>query len=221
MKHQWHIYSDFEKSSEAAAEFIADKIRHAVKQNNVCYISLPGGNTPAKCLNALSKKNLNWEKIHWYLSDERCYPIGHKERNDVMLEKNLWSKLPVANKYPIPAELGPDEAACEYQSLISQVPFFDIAFLGMGEDGHTASLFPNNPTLEKQDMVVAVYNSPKPPSERVSLSMITLRNAHCRIVLASGIEKAEIIQSIKVNAPVPINCIGDIDWFIDKTAADG
>ncbi len=218
MTHQWHIHNDFTELSQAAADFIADKILQSIQQKNCCHIILPGGNTPALCLSLLELKPLPWEKIHWYLGDERCYPLGHTERNDVMLEKNLWSKLPVSNSHPIPAELGPAVGASVYRKMINDIEQFDIAFLGMGEDGHTASLFPGNKALHDERSVVAVYNSPKAPDERVSMGMNTLKNALCRIVLASGEGKADIISQIQSGDALPINSIGDIEWFVDKAA---
>lgn len=218
MSHQWHIYNNFDELSQAAADFIADKIVQSIQQKDSCHIILPGGNTPVLCLSLLQQKALPWEKIHWYPGDERCYPLGHAERNDVMLEKNLWSKLPVSNSHPIPAELGSAVGASVYRKMINDIEQFDIAFLGVGEDGHTASLFPENKALNDERSVVAVYNSPKAPDERVSMGMSTLKNAHCRVVLASGEGKADIIRQIKAGDALPINCIGNIDWFIDRKA---
>jgi 6-phosphogluconolactonase len=140
------------------------------------------------------------------------------ERNDLMLEKYFWSRLSQTNVHPIPAELGAEEAAKIYREAISSVESFDIAFLGMGEDGHTASLFPQNKALQDARSVVPVYNSPKPPAERVSLSVDTLKKAGCRIVLAAGAGKAAIIARIKKGEALPINSIGDIHWYVDKTA---
>ena len=218
--HKWHIAKDFEEASQAAADFIVKKILHSLQKNNICHIVLPGGNTPAKCLELLAKENLPWERIHWYLGDERCYPPGHEDRNDVMLEKNLWSHLAVANTHIIPAELGADIAAENYRNVIRSIEKFDIAFLGMGEDGHTASLFPDNKALSDTRSVVPVYDSPKEPAERVSLSLATLKRAETRMVLACGESKAELFVRIKQGEAFPVNLIGDIEWFIDQQVAN-
>ena len=218
--HKWHISKDFEEASQAAADFIVKKIQHSLQTNNSCHIVLPGGNTPAKSLELLAKENLPWEKIHWYLGDERCYPIGYEERNDVMLEKNLWSHLAVANVHVIPAELGADVAANLYREVISSIDSFDIVFLGMGEDGHTASLFPGNKALADTRSVVPVFDAPKEPAERVSLSLATLKRAETRMVLACGESKAEMLVRIKQGEDFPVNSIGNIDWFIDQQAVN-
>ena len=216
--HNWLVYDDFDSVSKAAADFMADKINVCLTQKDVCYVALPGGNSPVKCLAYLAAKHIPWNKVHWYLGDERCYPSGHDDRNDVMLDKAFWSLLGQTNIHRIPTELGADKAAEIYRDEISSFNNFDIAFLGMGEDGHTASLFPDNAALDDSRSVIPVYHSPKPPENRVSLSIQTLRNAHCRIVLASGISKSSIIKRIKKGEPLPINCIGGINWFIDQDA---
>ena len=216
--HKWSVYDEFDQASKSAADFIADKIAECILKNGICHVVLPGGNTPAICLGYLAEKPLNWDKVHWYLGDERCLPQGHAERNDVMLEKYFWSHLSNVHVHAIPADLGADKAAEIYRQEISSVACFDIAFLGMGEDGDTASLFPDNEALKDARSVVPVYNSPKPPGERVSLSSKTLSKAQCRIVLAAGEAKADIIARIKKGEALPINCLGDINWYVDKAA---
>jgi 6-phosphogluconolactonase len=216
--HEWFVYSEFDDASKAAADFIAEKIEASIKKKGVCHVILPGGNTPAQCLTYLANKKLPWNQVQWYLGDERCYPSGHADRNDVMLQNNLWSKIPNTIIHRIPAELGAEEAAKVYREVISAVESFDIAFLGMGEDGHTASLFPDNEALHDSRSVIPVKNSPKMPSERVSLSMETLRKAVCRMVLTGGFGKADVITRIKKGELLPINSLGDINWYVDKAA---
>lgn len=216
--HKWFVYSKFDQASKAAANFLVELIEVCIQQKDCCHVILPGGNTPVKCLAYLAEKSIPWKKIHWYLGDERCYPKAHVERNDVMLHKNFWSLLPETNIHRIPAELGAEKAAEIYQNEISNITSFDIAFLGMGEDGHTASLFPGNKALNDNHSVVPVYNSPKAPDERVSLSMDTLRKVHSRVVLVGGKEKAPVISRIKTGETLPVNSLGDINWFVDEAA---
>lgn len=216
--HKWFVYSGFDEASKSAADFIAEKIESSIKKNGICHVVLPGGNTPVVCLGYLAEKDLPWDKVHWYPGDERCLPRGHAERNDVMLEKSFWSRLPTTHYHPIPAELGAETAAENYCKQISSIVSFDVAFLGMGADGHTASLFPNNKALHDTRSVIPVYDSPKAPSERVSLSCVTLRKAQCRIVLAAGSEKAAVIARVKKGETLPVNCLGDISWYVDEAA---
>ena len=216
--HNWFVFAEFKQASVAAADFLALQIEQSLQQRDVCHVILPGGNTPGECLYYLSQKDLPWEKLHWYPGDERCFPVGHAERNDTMLEKHLWSHLPKTNIHPMPAELGAADAARLYAELISGIEKFDIAFLGMGEDGHTASLFPGNVALDDVHPVVPVYNSPKAPSDRVSFSLATLKKSRSRMVLTGGSAKADILLQIKEGSPLPINCVGDINWFVDEAA---
>lgn len=216
--HQWSVYRDFDEAAKAAADFIAQNIADCIQRNGICHVVLPGGSTPVTCLGYLADKALPWEKVHWYPGDERCLPSGHAERNDVMLEKYFWSRLTPANAHPIPAELGADQAAEIYREQISAIESFDIAFLGMGEDGHTASLFPHNDALHDMRAVVPVYGAPKAPAERVSLSSSTLSRARCRVVLVAGAEKAGIIARVKKGETLPINSLGDIHWYIAENA---
>ena len=221
--HNWNISRDLEQASIAAAEFLSEKITACIEEKDICHVALPGGNTPALCLSKLTEKGLPWRRIHWYLGDERCYPVGHEARNDVMLYKNLWSRINREDDltdciHCIPAELGAERGAGEYRKLIDSIAGLDIAFLGMGEDGHTASLFPGNAALEDERSVIPVHNSPKAPDDRVSLSIETLNNASCRLVLTAGAAKAEIIARIRQGENLPINLIGDINWFVDEAA---
>ena len=221
--HNWNISHDIEQASIAAADFLTEKITACLEEKGICHVALPGGNTPALCLSKLAEKDMPWRKIHWYLGDERCYPIGHEERNDVMLYKNLWTRINSEDDlsdciHCIPAELGAEQGAEAYRKLIESITRIDIAFLGMGEDGHTASLFPGNVALGDERSVVPVHDSPKAPDERVSLSIKTLNDAGHRLVLTAGAAKAEIIARIRQGEGLPINLIGNINWFVDEAA---
>ena len=216
--HKWFVYTQFDDASKAAADFLADSIKTSIHKNDVCHVVLPGGNTPVACLSYLAEKKLPWEKINWYLGDERCYEVDHIDRNDLMLKNNFWSRIGETNIHIIPAEEGAEAAAEFYRETIASIDSFDIVFLGMGEDGHTASLFPDNEALNDERSVVPVFNSPKAPDERVSLGMVTLKNAKIRMVLAGGESKASIVKRIRSGESLPINSIGDIRWYIDEAA---
>lgn len=217
--HSFNIYPDAEAVAQAAANYLQAQIEICVEENNQCHVALPGGGTPARCLELLAEKNLPWNKVHWYLGDERCLPVGHADRNDSMIRDKLWSRVavPVQNQHAINAEQGPEVAAADYAELLQGVKL-DIVMLGMGEDGHTASLFPGNPVLDDARAVVPVHNSPKPPPERVSLGVSTLKSATQRIALATGAGKRTALHQVKAGVQLPINSIGMIHWFIDESA---
>jgi len=218
--HKWNVSKDFKIASKAAAEFLAESIRNCVSKRGVCHIVLPGGRSPEQCLQFLSEMELPWEKIDWYVGDERVLPEGNSERNDVMIKNNLWSKIPSGSIHTIQAELGGEVAAKLYNAELKDLNVFDIAFLGMGEDGHTASLFPGNVALNDIRDVVPVYNSPKPPDDRVTISIKKLSKARIRMVLTGGILKAGILSRIKKGEKVPINIIGDVNWFVDEASVN-
>jgi 6-phosphogluconolactonase len=218
----FRIYPDAEAVARAAADFLYEQILACVQQKQNCHVALPGGTTPARALQLLSAMALPWKKIHWYLGDERCYPVGHQERNDSMLEQMLWSRieLPEENRHPIPAELGPEPAAEQYSALINRVGRLDIVVLGMGDDGHTASLFPDNPALDDTRAAVPVFHAPKPPAERVSLGLGTIQTAVQRIVVVTGSSKHQALKRVQQGDPLPVNRIGPAYWFVDQSAAN-
>ena len=220
--HDFRICPDAESVAQAGADYIGELIAECVDAGGNCHVALPGGSTPARCLELLSRKKLPWQKVHWYLGDERCYPRGHPERNDTMIEHQLWSRIesPPENIHPIPAELGPETAAESYAALIVGIGGLDIAVLGMGEDGHTASLFPGNPATDSALAAVAVYDAPKPPAERVWLGLATVQAARRRVVLVAGGGKREALAGVARDEPLPVNLIGPSVWFVDRAAAD-
>ena len=109
------IYPDAEAVARAAADYVSARLTACVNEKGSCHVALPGGSTPGRCLELLSYEDLSWDSIHWYLGDERCYPQGHPERNDSMIQQRFWSRIeaPRENLHAIPAELGPETAAEE------------------------------------------------------------------------------------------------------------
>jgi 6-phosphogluconolactonase len=217
------IYPDAEAVSRAAADYLRDQLIACVEQKGSCHIALPGGSTPARCLELLSGEDLPWKNIHAYLGDERCYPLGHPERNDSMIQQKLWSNIdaPPEHLHRIPAELGPEPAAERYSDVINDIGQLDIALLGMGEDGHTASLFPGNAAMADNRAVVPVYHAPKVPADRVSLGLVTLQATDQRVVLVTGANKRDAMMQIEQGEPLPIVLIGAAHWFLDEAAAAG
>jgi 6-phosphogluconolactonase len=218
----FRLFRDAEAVAQAAADFLFARITACVNKKQICHVALPGGSTPARCLQLLSGMVLPWPDIHWYLGDERCYPAGHAERNDSMIEQQLWSRIAAQeeNRHRIAAELGAELAAEKYTTVIKRAGTLDIVVLGMGEDGHTASLFPDNPALDDTRAVVPVYHAPKPPPERVSLGLSTIRSAAQRMVLVTGSSKHEALVRVQQGEQLPIGRIGKAYWFVDQSAAN-
>ncbi len=217
------VYTDPEAVAQAAADYLFHQIKNCVAEKRQCHVVLPGGGTPARCLELLAEKPLPWEQIHWYPGDERCYPTGHAERNDTMITDTLFSQFEQAieNFHPIPAELGPEPGAERYAALIDSGDVgggLDIVVLGMGEDGHTASLFPGNAALDDLRSVVPVYDAPKPPAERVSIGLTTLKNAAECIVITTGDNKRDALARVRAGAALPVNRVEPDVWFVDEAA---
>jgi len=217
------ILDDAEAVARAAADEIAATAQRVLAAADVCHIALPGGGTPARCLELLAAMQLPWPRLHWYLGDERCYPPGHAGRNDTMIRDRLWSRIdgPESNHHPIPAELGPERAAEQYAALIKAIGSLDLVVLGMGEDGHTASLFPGNAALLDPHAVVPVHGAPKPPSQRVSLGLAALLAAGRRVVLATGAGKRDALQRVNRGEALPVLLAQPDRWLTDRAAAAG
>jgi 6-phosphogluconolactonase len=214
------VFDSAEQVALEAAQYIAQRINYFVEQNTICHVVLPGGTTPQRCLEHLSAIDLPWGNIHWYPGDERCYPQGHADRNDTMILNTLFTDAShvVENFHPMPAELGAERGAERYCEQLDSIGLFDLVVLGMGEDGHTASLFPGNDALKKQASAVPVFNSPKPPSDRVSISLKMLKQASERVVIATGENKREAFNRLSNGEQLPVVMIKPDRWFVDEQA---
>lgn len=212
------VCQDAESLAATVAERIFKIIQQAIEARGVCRIVLAGGETPRRCYQQLRHLALNWTHIHLYFGDERCLPVGDERRNDSMAQQVLlqYIALPAANVHSIPAQLGAEVAASHYALELAQVIRFDLVLLGMGEDGHTASLFPDNPAMRCDASVVAVFDAPKPPSERVSLSLATLNAAQHKLFLVAGRGKSTALQAIARGEILPAGCVTAAEWFITQ-----
>lgn len=164
-------HSDAESCARRAAALMADPALE--------HLALAGGSTPRRAYELLGGLRSDWGGVQLWYGDERCVPEGDEQANHTMASRAL--EAPGAVWHRIPGELGPDDAAAAYARELAGVTL-DLALLGLGEDGHTASLFPGNAALDADGIAVAVRGAPKPPPERVSLTLDCL-NASRRIVL--------------------------------------
>ena len=139
-----------------------------------------------------------WGRVAVLFGDERCVPPGHPESNFRQAHEALLGRVWPLTVHRMPGELGPEEGAAAYEDVVRRVETLDLLLLGMGPDGHTASLFPGNPALEAGGLVVGVHDSPKPPPERISLTLAALRSARRVLILATG-EKHGL--ALSVNRP--------------------
>jgi 6-phosphogluconolactonase len=199
-------------AADAAAD-IAQALRAGARS-----LVLAGGNTPKRCYELLSELDVEWGRVSVLFGDERCVPPLDPESNYRMAKETLIDRVSPANVYRIPAELGPDEGADVYAEVVEFVAPFDLVVLGVGEDGHTASLFPGHPALSADGLTVGIHDAPKPPPERVSLTLGVLRDARRVIILATGAGKADAVARAR-RREVPSGMIPRARWVIDRAAA--
>ncbi|EAU55470.1 6-phosphogluconolactonase [Mariprofundus ferrooxydans] len=214
------LFDNAEALAGYAATRVAELCRDAVSENGVCHLVLAGGSTPKRCYELLREMKLPWGSLHIWFGDERCLPIGDAERNDTMADVALLAHVPVPpdHIHRMAAELGPEAAAAQYAEMLAAAPVMDIVLLGMGEDGHTASLFPDNPALQDERLAVPVFDSPKPPPERVSMGYGVLNGASHRLILVAGTGKADALARIRAGETLPIAVIAEGEWLIDRDA---
>ncbi len=218
----WHQYDSAAEVADAVLEQIILSAERAIVESGSFKIVLAGGSTPEKIYQQLANAKTDWSKWMIYYGDERCLPAEDKDRNSIMAANALLNKvaIPAANIFTMLTELGPVESAVKYREAIADVNQFDMVLLGMGEDGHTASLFPghvNNP----EETVHEVYNSPKPPPERISLSAKTLANTKQCFFIVTGESKQEPVKQWKQGVDLPVATIAPdagVDIYIDQAA---
>ncbi|MCK5720440.1 MAG: 6-phosphogluconolactonase [Thiomargarita sp.] len=202
----WEILDNPDVVAYEAYQHILSASRQAIAQNDYFQIVLAGGNTPKKTYQLLKNIDTNWSKWHIFYGDERCLPQNDDERNSTMVAETWLNHvaIPTNQIHIIPAELGAITAAKQYEKMLKSVLPFDLVLLGMGEDGHTASLFPKH-YHSLEELVHPIFNAPKPPPERVSLSVATLCNTNNLLFLVTGENKRDAVQAwrqAKNNLPI-------------------
>ena len=219
--YDWHILDNADQVATIACKEILTAAETAIAKQGQFKLVLAGGTTPEKVYRLLAESNADWPLWFIYYGDERCLPADHTDRNSVMAEQAFLGKvgIPQAQIFTIPAELGNEPAALQYRQVLKGALPFDLVLLGMGEDGHTASLFPGH-QHNAEELVHAVYNSPKPPPERVSMSAKALGHARQVLFLITGANKQEAVKLWRSGHNLPVaKIISDhIDVYVDRDA---
>ena len=203
-----HEYPEAALLYRRAAEGIERVAAEAIALRGVFRIVLAGGSTPQGVYRHLCHIKAEWRAWHVYFGDERCLPVDHPERNSAMADQ-AWLEqvgIPPGQIYRIPAQLGAEAAAAQYSRVLDKLESFDLVLLGLGQDGHTASLFPGQEwgRVETQAAaVIAVHDAPKPPSDRVSLSAWRLSRSTRVWFLVTGKDKREALQSWRRGEGIP------------------
>jgi len=214
------IHDNLDDLSLAVTQRIAAAAAQAIAARGVFHLVLAGGETPRRCYEKLRSLAIDWAHVQLYIGDERCLPKGDAQRNDTMIRATLLEhiSIPQDNLHFILSELGAPAAAAAYTAMLEKIAALDMVLLGMGEDGHTASLFPGNPATESTALVVPVFNSPKPPPERVSLGMDTLSKARQKLFLVAGAGKRNALEQMSRGVLLPAARVADAEWHIDRAA---
>jgi 6-phosphogluconolactonase len=207
------VLDSAEEVASAAATEIADALRDSART-----LVLAGGTTPQRCYELLSGMEVMWGRVSILFGDERCVPPHHPDSNYRMARAALLDRVAPATVYRMPAELGPEEGAALYAHVVAAVAPLDVVVLGIGEDGHTASLFPGHPALKAQGLTAGIHDSPKPPPQRVTLTLNALHTSRKVIILATGAGKADAVAKAK-RGEVPSGMIAGARWLIDRAAA--
>ena len=208
MQTRWHPCDSDQTWLATALAFVAQAEREALRTRGEFHIVLAGGDTPKALYAALSLEEHDWARWQVWFGDERCLPAEHAQRNSVMARAALPGQF--AALHVIPSELGACAAVAAYARALASAPIFDLVLLGLGEDGHTASLFPGHipgGDHEESADVVAVFNAPKPPPERISLSASRLSRARHVLFLVGGAGKLDALRRWCAGEPIPAAAI--------------
>lgn len=227
---QIRVVRDPEELAAAAAEEVRSRVRGVVAERGEARVVLAGGSTPLGLYRALAVAGPDWRRVRLFWSDERCVPAAHSESNYRAVHEALLSRLetPPAGVHRIRGETTPQTAVAEYESRLTRALdeegiLFDLAILGMGADGHTASLFPGGVELESRAWV-AWSRSPLPPRDRITLTLAALNASRHVLFLAAGTAKAEAFAAATRTAEplspaARVRPRGSLLWIVDRQTA--
>ena len=233
------IFKDLEKLSKHAAELFVEQAELAINERGCFLVALNGGNTPTRLFQLLAadyRDKVDWNNIHIFWGDERCVPVDDPGSSYGQAKEMLFDhvSVPEANIHRIKGELDPPSAAKEYAQILKlfaevdlDFPRFDLVYLGMGEDGHTASLFPGSQVDVTEAVIPVTANYQDRPANRVTLTPIVFNQAHMVVFMATGEKKANTLAEVlsdRYNPELfPAQRIdpkdGQLIWLVDEDAA--
>ena len=203
-----------------ASTQLASAISSSITAHDNCTVVLAGGKSVHSVMRLALQCDIDWSLVHLVLADERCVPIGHVDHNysalTALIESASMVQRPVV--HGIPAELGPYLGAKKFSEQLATIGQPDIALMGVAEDGHIASLFPDSTALSASGEAVPVTDSAKEPRERVSCSLAYLSHATYRIALQTGHNKRDIFVRLQQGERLPLALFSPTHWFMDYNA---
>ena len=233
------VFDTPEQLAFAAAERFVECAEEALRESDRFCVVLAGGNTPRRVYQLLATEpfnsRLDWSKVHLFFGDERAVPSHHPDSNYAMVYETLISKIaiPARNVHRIPGEGDVNENARQYENHLRSFfngqswPRFDLVLLGMGEDGHTASLFPNSAALNEHSRWVVATRNEQSGQDRITLTVPVFNHARRVMFLVVGDKKAqrlkEVLRPQSASDQLPAQRIkptnGVIEWLVDAKAA--
>jgi len=229
------VFENPQELAEAAAKAFAKEAARSIRGSGRFAVALAGGSTPERTYEVLAteygEEDLAWSKVHVFFGDERCVPPGHEDSNYRMARRALLSRVPVGSIHRMRGELSPHEAAVLYEEELTAFfdgpPRLDLVLLGIGEDGHTASLFPRTPALEVADRWVVENPVERLETVRLTLTVPAINAAQKATFLVAGKGKAkalrEILEGDADPRDYPAKLIRPLEngpeWFVDEAAA--
>jgi len=211
VSYRWNRVADQSEMNQVALSTILDNATRSIKQRGEFHFVLSGGDTPRRIYHQLRFIHTDWSAWHIYFSDERCLLPGDKNLNSRMAGLAWLDHVPIPKNqlFVIPVELGASCAAYEYARTLRSIGIFDLTFLGLGEDGHTASLFPGHEwgNVPGSPDTLAVLTAPKAPQHRVSMSAVRLSRSRQVMFLVSGKSKHMVVAKWRKGDNIPARAI--------------
>ncbi|HEX3909871.1 MAG TPA: 6-phosphogluconolactonase [Solirubrobacteraceae bacterium] len=227
--------ADAEAAAKRAASEVSRRLQGAREERGAAHLALSGGSTPARTYELLAQELDDWDRIAIWFADERCVGPEDEESNYRLAKQTLLDAaagLDPARVHRMEGELGPEQGAERYAAALRDhaplhegLAVLDVIVLGIGPDGHVASLFPGAPTLEVQapELCLGVHDSPKPPPERITLTLPVLRAAERCVLLATGTSKADAVDAMlaEPSRHVPASLLrrGRLSVIVDDAAS--
>lgn len=232
------IFNNKTEAIRGLADYFVETVTAAIRDKSACTVALSGGNSPKELYHLLAseeyRKKLDWNKVYFFLGDERYVPASHPDNNGNMIKTILFDRLHIAeeNVFYVNTALSPDDAAKDYAKRIrahfADNPLrFDLVLLGLGEDAHTASLFPHTPVLRDQRALVSAVYVEEQKGYRITMTAALINEAYAIAFLVYGEAKAKAVQQVlegKRNIDTyPAQLInpeeGEVYWFMDVESA--